>query len=143
MEKIKNVCALFALMLFMACTEEGPEITGNDPKDEMAVTLGMGEFIDLNAGHHLSGTVLILADDKNQKTLRFEDLSVVNGPDVNVYLSKTPMYKDVIDLGDLKATKGSVNYALDPSINTSEHKYVLIWCVEYAVLFGYAEIIDN
>lgn len=140
MKKVKNVCALFALIFSMACTEEGPEIIGNEPKNEMAVTVGMGEFVDLNAGHHLSGKVLLLTDDQNKKTLRFEDLSVVNGPDVNVYLSKTSTYQDVIDLGDLKATTGNSNYELDPSINTSEHKYVLIWCVEYAVLFGYAEI---
>jgi hypothetical protein len=140
MKKIKNVCTLFALILFMACTEEGPEIMGNDPKDETAVTVGMGEFIDSNTGHNVSGKVLLLTADQNKKTLRFEDFSVLNGPDVNVYLSKTPTYQDVIDLGDLKATKGNVNYELDPSIDTSEHKYVLIWCVEFAVLFGYAEI---
>jgi hypothetical protein len=140
MKKIKNTCTLFALILFMACQEEGPEIIANEPKDEMAVTVGMGEFIDSNTGHHLRGKVLLLTADQNKKTLRFEDFSVVNGPDVNVYLSKTPTFKDVIDLGDLKATKGNVNYELDPSIDTSEHKYVLIWCVEFAVLFGYAEI---
>jgi hypothetical protein len=100
----------------------------------------MGEFMDLNAGHHLSGKVVLLADPKDKRTLRFEEFSVVNGPDVNVYLSKTPAFQDVIDLGDLKATSGNVNYELDAAVDTKEYKYVLVWCVRYAVLFGYAEI---
>jgi hypothetical protein len=134
----KSYIYLLACVLF-CCTEEGPEIIANDPIEETAMEIGMGEFVDLNAGHHLSGKVLLLKEG-DQKTLRFEDFSVVNGPDVNVYLSKTPEFKDVTDLGDLKATMGSVNYPLNGTVNTDENKYVLIWCVKYAVLFGYAEI---
>lgn len=130
----------------LSCTQEEPDtqIKPNepkaDPKDENAMIIGMGRFIDSNAGHNLSGKVLLLKDAQNKVTLRFEDFSVINGPDVNVYLSKTPSYKDVIDLGDLKANSGNVNYELNSSINTTEYKYVLIWCVKFAVLFGYAEV---
>jgi hypothetical protein len=127
-------------MIIFSCTEEAPEIIADEPRDEMAMTLGMGEFIDLNAGHHLRGHVVLLMNAQNKSTLRFEEFSVVNGPDVNVYLSRTSTFQDVIDLGDLKATSGNVNYELDPGTDLKEYKYVLVWCVKYAVLFGYAEI---
>jgi hypothetical protein len=140
MKTIQLLLVTILSVIIFSCKEEGPEIIANDPKEEMAVAVGMGEFMDLNAGHHLSGKVILLADPEDKKTLRFEEFSVVNGPDVNVYLSKTPVFQDVIDLGDLKATSGNVNYELDAAVDTKEYKYVLIWCVRYAVLFGYAEI---
>jgi hypothetical protein len=127
-------------MIISSCSKDDPEIIVNDPKDEMAMAVGMGAFVDLNTGHRVSGKVVLLEDSQNKRTLRFEEFSVVNGPDVNVYLSKTSSFKDVIDLGNLKATSGNVNYELNAGIDTKEYKYVLIWCVEFAVLFGYAEI---
>ena len=139
--KTKKFLLLISFVtIFSTCTEEGPEIVADDPKDEMAMILGTGQFVDANAGHQLSGKVLLLSDKDNKITLRFEEFSVINGPDVNVYLSKTPNYQDVIDLGDLKATSGNVNYELDPAINTKEYKYVLVWCIKFASLFGHAEI---
>jgi hypothetical protein len=128
-------------MILTACDEEGEMKIVDEQIDEAEfMQEAMGTFIDLKTGHALMGDVAFLSNASGEKILRFEDFSVVNGPDVNVYLSKTSEFKDVIDLGDLKATQGNINYALDASVNTQEYKYVLVWCVKYAVLFGYAEV---
>lgn len=139
---MKAMLKIMAISLFLiSCQEEGEMKILDEQIDETEFTEeGMGMFVDLNTGHALMGDVSFLANSSGKKVLRFEDFSVVNGPDVNVYLSKTPEFKDVIDLGDLKGTQGSMNYDLDPSLNTKEYKYVLVWCVKYAVLFGYAEV---
>ena len=128
------------LIIVLSCQEDDEQIIVDDPTDEKDITVSMGAFVDLGTGHRLSGKVLLLSDDQNMKTLRFENFSVVNGPDVNVYLSKTAQFQDVLDLGDLKGTAGNINYSLDESIHKEEYKFVLIWCVKYAVLFGYAEL---
>lgn len=128
-------------VLLVSCQEEGEMKILDEQIDETEfMKEGMGKFVDLGTGHALRGDVSFLSNQSGKRVLRFEDFSVVNGPDVNVYLSKTSEFKDVIDLGDLKGTQGSMNYDLDPSLNTKEYRYVLVWCVKYAVLFGYAEV---
>ena len=47
---------------------------------------------------------------------------------------------DFIEAGKLKATKGNFYYIMNSSINTVDYKYVLIWCEDYSVLFGYAQL---
>jgi hypothetical protein len=139
---MKTIVKVMALSLFLiACQEEGEMKILNEPIDKTEfMEEGMGMFVDLNTGHAVMGDVSFLANAAGKRVLRFEDFSIVNGPDVNVYLSKTPEFKDVIDLGDLKGTQGSMNYDLDPAVDTKEYKYVLVWCVKFAVLFGYAEV---
>jgi hypothetical protein len=140
---MKNTGSLAIILLgvfLLACQEEGEMKILDDEIDMEFTPRGMGTFVDLGTGHALSGTASLLANGANERILRFENFSVVNGPDVNVYLSKTAEFKEVIDLGDLKATQGNINYELAGNIDPKEYKFVLIWCVEYAVLFGYAEV---
>jgi hypothetical protein len=53
-----------------------------------------------------------------------------------MYLSKSTGNTDVVDLGDLKSIDGTFYYSFDPSTNTNDYKYVLIWCKGFSVLFG-------
>ena len=131
---------MITFALGSGCQEEGEtKILDEEIADEFKAS-AMGTFVDLGTGHALSGKASFLVNNSNEQVLRFEDFSVINGPDVNVYLSKTSEFKDVIDLGDLKATQGNINYELANNVDVTEHRFVLIWCVKYAVLFGYAEL---
>jgi hypothetical protein len=138
---MNRICLIvFTILFAFSCQEEVEmKMLMDDIDDEFRV-ISTGSLIDLNTGHSLQGKVIFLTNSNNEKILRMEDFSVVNGPDVNVYLSKTSEFKDVIDLGDLRATQGNINYEIDPAINTTEYKFVLVWCIKYAVLFGYAEV---
>lgn len=137
---MKNSIYLILLLAVFGCQEEGEMKILDEDIDNEFTAKAMGTFVDLGTGHALSGEAVLLANSSSQRILRFENFSVVNGPDVNVYLSKTSQFKDVIDLGDLKATQGNINYELGEDVNLNEYKFVLIWCVKYAVLFGYAEV---
>jgi hypothetical protein len=138
---MNRICLIvFTILFAFSCQKEVEmKMLMDDIDDEFRV-ISTGSLIDLNTGHSLQGKVIFLTNSNNEKILRMEDFSVVNGPDVNVYLSKTSEFKDVIDLGDLRATQGNINYEIDPAINTTEYKFVLVWCIKYAVLFGYAEV---
>lgn len=138
---MKHLLSFLVLMILLsACQEEGEMKIVDDEIDLEFKPQGMGTFVDLGTGHALAGNASFLSNEANEQILRFENFSVVSGPDVNVYLSKTSEFKDVIDLGDLKGTHGNINYELAGNIDSKEYKFVLIWCVKYAVLFGYAEV---
>ncbi len=143
---MKNILLLaITVLTFTGCAEEDAQITLDEMVNSSDTTLlSQGQFIDLGTGHALSGKVVLFKKKSNgTKYLRFENFAVLNGPDVNVYLSKTNTFKDVIDLGDLKASNGNFQYELSTSIDPVEHPFVLIWCVKYAVLFGHGELKNN
>ena len=89
--------------------------------------------------HEVAGKVLILEQD-NKKILRFENFETINGPDLRIYLSTDLSAKDYVDLGEIKATKGNVNYEIDDSIDLEKYNKVLIWCRAFSVLFSYADL---
>lgn len=89
------------------------------------------------SAHDVAGKAMIVSTAEGQ-VLRFEDFNTINGPDLRVYLSSGLDVKDAIDLGELKATKGSFNYALKEDIDTKKYNKVLVWCRAFGVLFSYA-----
>jgi len=89
--------------------------------------------------HDVDGKALVIETDGN-RVLRFEDFNTINGPNLHIYLSSDLTENDYVDLGPIRATKGNVNYELDPSIDLDKYNNVLVWCVPFKVLFSYAEL---
>ena len=102
-----------------------------------AVLLSEGDF--MASAHDVSGRALLI-DDRGEKVLRFEDFDTVNGPNLHIYLSSDLGADDFIDLGEIKATRGNVNYEIPVGVDTDKYDKVLVWCVPFKVLFSYAEI---
>lgn len=96
-----------------------------------------GNFISQE--HEVSGKVMLI-NVGDQQVIRFEDFTTLNGPDLRVYLSKDLEAKDFVDAGKLKATDGNMNYELATNVDINQYKYVLIWCKDFKVLFGSAEL---
>ena len=90
--------------------------------------------------HGVAGQA-ILIETNSQKILRFENFETDNGPNLHIYLASDLSSDDVIDLGEIRATKGNVNYEVDASVDTSRYNKVLVWCVPFGILFNYAELI--
>ncbi|MBI1968755.1 DM13 domain-containing protein [Candidatus Woesearchaeota archaeon] len=99
--------------------------------------IARGEFMP--GDHDVAGRAILLESD-GKRILRFEDFETINGPDLFIYLSKDNSNKDFINLGEIKATKGNVNYDVDSSIDISQYNHVLVWCRAFKVLFSYAEL---
>ena len=90
--------------------------------------------------HEVQGKALLI-DDGNKQILRFEDFETINGPELHIYLSSEFGDEHFIDLGKIKATKGSVNYDIPLGLDTSKYNKVLVWCKPFSVLFSYAELV--
>ena len=77
-----------------------------------------------------------------------EDFEVGPGPAFHVYLVPKPSIRasaDVkqtmfIDLGGLRAFKGSQKYTIPAGVNLKDYASVVIWCQEFSVLISPADL---
>jgi Electron transfer DM13 len=98
-----------------------------------------GEFHGADDFHYGRGQALLIETAPGQYTLRFENFSVRNGPDLFVYLSTDPGgISDALLLGDLKGTDGAFNYDVPAGTDISQYKGAVVWCRQFAVLFATA-----
>ncbi len=139
-------------------TEEIPAVapptslSAGPPAEPSAIApreLVTGELISHE--HPSSGTVKILELADGSRILRFEGLDTSDGPDLRVWLSDAPVIQgaagwqvfddgDYLDLGALKANKGSQNYEIPPGANLADYTSVSIWCARFTVSFAAAEL---
>jgi len=89
--------------------------------------------------HEVKGSALFVKSN-NETYLRFENLKTINGPDLRIYLGAALNADDVVDLGPIRATEGSVNYLIPKDTDLSKYKNVMIWCRAFGVLFSYAQL---
>jgi len=105
-----------------------------------ARVISRGEWKGADEFHFARGRVLVIEVAPGQYVLRVEDFSVRNGPDLYIMLSPAADgYQDgAVKLGRLKATDGAFNYEIPPGTNLETFKSAVIWCEQFAVLFGTA-----
>jgi hypothetical protein len=101
------------------------------------VLTGMWEGAD--AFHFAQGTALVIETAPGRYVLRVEDFSVRNGPDLFVYVSPSEGYTEAaVNLGELKATDGAFNYEIPEGLSLEAIRTAVVWCRQFAVLFGTA-----
>jgi len=125
---------------------EKDEMAGKMEDDTMmqesrvAVMLS-GAFVGVGDGiHDAQGHALVVPLEDGQKLLRLEDFSSTNGPDLYVYLASDSSASDYVSLGRLKANNGNQNYDIPAGFDLTKYYTVLIWCKQFSVLFGSAEL---
>ena len=138
MIKVTNFIIL--LMILFSCSKDDNTntTTVNDPVITTGTVLAQGSLSG-NMNYKVSGLAKVI-EDNSVKSVRLENFSSNNGPDLKVYLAKDANAGSFINLGNLKSTSGNQNYALAGSINLAEYKYILIWCQQFGVLFGSAQL---
>lgn len=101
-----------------------------------------GAFTGADDFHFGSGRATLTEAADGSSTLRFDDFSVRNGPDLYVYLSPDPAgyAESAVELGRLRATDGSFNMPIPPGTDVTSARSVVIWCREFAVLFAVAPL---
>jgi hypothetical protein len=106
----------------------------------------MGNFVGAGDGiHNAEGVSKVVAINDGQiehRILRLENFKSTNGPDLYVYLSKDArsIGDGYVDLGRLKGNVGNQNYHIPDDVNLDEYSHVLIWCKQFSVLFGHANL---
>jgi hypothetical protein len=132
---------IFGLIVvqLLSCKKNDIEKKSDDSMDlKNAVLLSEADFKSSNR-YTTTGKVKLYETDKEKK-LVFENFKTDNGPDLKVYISKSTSNTDFVDLGNLKVTSGDFYYNVEKKLNTTEYKFVLIWCEDFSVLFGHAQL---
>ncbi len=128
----------------LAPSDPGPSTAAVTPKPSVSSSprvLREGSLQGADAFHFGRGRVLLIEAGGGSRVLRFEGLSVRNGPDLFVYLSHSASEVDVAtNLGKLKATDGDFNYELPATIDPAVLSNAVIWCRQFGVLFASAAL---
>ncbi len=101
-------------------------------------TVAQGVLVWISAADYGSGVVRIVQIG-SQRLLRFENVDVAGAPDMYVYLSDQTDGRPgtFTDLGKLKATNGSFNYAIDAKADLANLRSVVVWCKQFTVTVTY------
>ena len=130
--------AIIFLLIASCSKDETSTAIIDDPRVTTGTVLAQGS-LNGNMSYKVSGTAKLI-EDNGVKSVRLENFSSSNGPDLKVYLAKDARASSFINLGNLKSVSGNQNYPISSMINNSEYKFILIWCQQFGVLFGSAEI---
>ena len=119
--------------------------TTTKPSVEYPIVISENTLVDV--AHGGSGTVLVLELEDGSRVLRFEDLDVLNGPDLIVILSDRELsgaddYADgeYIILGELKGNQGNQNYDIAADVDLADWETTGIWCRRFNTTFNVASI---
>jgi hypothetical protein len=145
------IAAYTAGPLFFDVTvdEPIPEITSTITTTEGVTTstipepqlLASGQFVGVNDGiHNAEGQAKVLQLVDGKQILRLEDFKATNGPDLYVYLATDSTAQEYVSLGELKANIGNQNYEIPDGTDLAKYDTALVWCKQFSVLFGSAEI---
>jgi hypothetical protein len=113
------------------------------------VQLAQGTLISHE--HATTGTVRIIRQPDGTRLLTLENLDTSNGPDVHVWLSAADVVEgtagwftagsaDYFDLGLIKGNQGNQVYAIPADVDLSKYRSVDLWCVQFSVSFGAAQL---
>ena len=102
--------------------------------------------------HATTGTVRIIRQADGARVLTLENLDTSNGPDVHVWLSAAHVVEgnagwftagsaDYYDLGIIKGNQGNQVYEIPAEVDLSKYPAVDLWCVQFSVSFGAAELV--
>jgi len=117
------------------------------------VELAKGEFIQANPSdpvHYGKGHVTLYGEGDGRKTVHLaDDFQVGPGPAFHVYLvdhAKVRSAEDFknskkLDLGKIRAFKGSQIYPVPASADIASFKSVVVWCEDFSVLISPATLI--
>jgi Electron transfer DM13 len=100
-----------------------------------------GSFIGAGDGFHTAeGSAKVIPLGDGNTILRLENFKSTNGPNVHLYLATDKSASDFIDLGKLKANNGNQNYNIPHGTDLAKYNMALIWCKDFSVLFGSAQL---
>lgn len=139
-----GVAAGFFVYPFVFPPPEAMETLTAAERDEL---VARGRFIHANPSdpiHYGKGSVAVYA-----KVLHLDmDFEVGPGPAFHVYLvpkERIRQSSDVsgtmfVDLGRLRAFKGSQKYSIPPGVDLKAYPSVAIWCAQFGVLISPADL---
>lgn len=137
------IISFIVLITLVSCSKQNAAST--TPINETIDTTSTGSMLKYSGtfmngpyGSTIGAARIYLQNGKY--TLALGEVSISNGPDLHVYLSKEIQPINFIDLGKLKSTSGNQLYDIPIAPDFLVFKYALIHCQQYNHLFGSAEL---
>ncbi len=124
---------------FLGCDKKEDNQTPNtDTFDANGKTL-LGSANFSSAAHATSGTVKVYSDNTS-KYLVLENFKTDKGPDLYIYLSNDLKATNFSNITKLDQYSGSFFFKFDKTVDEKTKDKVLIWCKQFSVLFGSADL---
>jgi hypothetical protein len=103
--------------------------------------LAAGALQRIDTVHYGSGQVLMVEAD-GARYVRFQDVNIAAAPNLYVYLSdrRDGAPGNYVDLGPVKATKGSFNQEIPAQADLATVGSVVLWCRAFSVTVTYAPL---
>lgn len=95
----------------------------------------VGTFV--SDAHPTSGTVSVSEDGT---TLSLTNFKSDDGPLLEIYMATDLTANTYVSLGALKGLDGNYQYTIPDGTDLESLKYVIVWCVDFKVSFGHAEL---
>ena len=89
--------------------------------------------------HTTSGTAKVYEDKSGKRTLVFDSFKTDSGPDLRIYIANDKAIANFTELSS-KVENGNKFYEIPAKVDLNKQKFVVIWCKQFAVLFGHAEL---
>lgn len=119
----------------------------NQDLDENVTVLASGELQTMDDAHWGKGPVELVMKEDGSHALYFKDVEIQNGPDLFVYLTKTPNFSSInddvgeyLDLGKLEFLIGTFEIAIPKGTDVTGYKSVVIWCNAASIIFTYTTL---
>ena len=126
---------LMLLTVMVACGSDDNDM-GNEI-NSVGNTMEAPKGVFVSDAHPTMGTAAVNDAITNLSLTNFK---TDDGPLLLLYLSTEVDSKDYVDLGELKGLDGDYDYAIPPGTDIEKYKYVVVWCVDFSVSFGHAEL---
>lgn len=125
------------------------QMPASPPEIEPPTLLGYGEFTTTDKTRPASGEVRLFRLGTGEYLLRLENLSVVRGPGLHVFFTSAPGPRDVnvvqsdfIDLGELRAQSGDLNYVIPADIDLRDYHGIVVFSPYFRELYATAALTD-
>jgi hypothetical protein len=117
--------------------------TADDIRQQTKSDVRFAKLAQITAlkGYEASGTA-ILVESASQSFVRLENLNVTPGIDQHVFLTKDGSATSGVDLGPLKATRGSQNYDAT-GIDTEMYNVVIVYSKTLDAHYAHARFLKS
>ncbi|MFJ5695481.1 DM13 domain-containing protein [Arthrobacter sp. NPDC093125] len=152
-EQLPTVAASAEPSQQTASKDSSPSTAPTDgaPTEAPARPVQLAQGTLISHEHAATGTVRIIRQPDGTRLLTLENLDTSNGPDVHVWLSAADVVEgtagwftagsaDYFDLGLIKGNQGNQIYAIPADVDLSKYKSVDLWCVQFSISFGAAQL---
>lgn len=141
MKKYTFLLMSFIILVAASCSKTSttsgtPDPTPPPPSGSDSISYS-GTFT--NAAHITTGQAQVKGV-LGSLNLYLKNFKTDSGPDLYVYLATNTSAGTFINLGTLKSTNGDQVYSISGNPDFTKYKYALIWCQQFGVLFGSAQL---